>query len=75
MHSAKAEKCEFEKQTIQFLGLIISTNGIAMDPQEESSILEWPALVDKKGIQRFVGFENFYRRFIRGFSIFAPSLN
>ncbi|KAM5191553.1 uncharacterized protein ACMZJ9_000232 [Mantella aurantiaca] len=65
---AKAEKCQFEVQTIQFLGLVISTEGISMDPQKVSAILEWPAPVDKQGIQRFVGFANLYRRFIKGFS-------
>lgn len=45
----KAEKCDFEKVSIQFLGLIISTEGIAMDPQKVKAILEWPAPLDKKG--------------------------
>lgn len=69
----KGEKCEFEKTTIQFLGFIISTKGVAMDPQKVRTIQEWPAPSDKKGIQRFFGFANFYRRFIRGFSsIISP---
>ncbi|KAM5145513.1 uncharacterized protein ACMZJ9_012849 [Mantella aurantiaca] len=70
---AKAEKCQFETQSIQFLGLIISTDGIAMDPQKVLTILE-PTF--KRGIQRFVGFANFYRKFIKGFSgIISPITN
>ncbi|KAM5158255.1 uncharacterized protein ACMZJ9_009526 [Mantella aurantiaca] len=73
---AKADKCQFETQSIQFLGLVISTDGIAMDPQKVYTILEWPAPTYKKGIQRFVGFANFYRTFIKGFSgITSPITN
>lgn len=36
-----------------------------MDPQKVRAIQEWPAPVDKKGVQRCVGFDNFYRRFIK----------
>lgn len=46
------EKCEFKRQSIQFLGL---TEGVKMDPPKVTAILDWPAPVDKKGIQRFVG--------------------
>lgn len=44
---AKAEKRDFEKQTVHFLGLVISADGISMDPQKVTSILEWPAPTDK----------------------------
>ncbi|XP_073465040.1 uncharacterized protein [Aquarana catesbeiana] len=65
---AKAEKCEFEQESIPFLGLIISVEGIKMDPHKVAAILDWPAPTDKKGVQRFIGFANFYRKFIKGFS-------
>ncbi|XP_073459953.1 uncharacterized protein [Aquarana catesbeiana] len=65
----KAEKCDFEKRSIQFLGLIISTDGVAMDPQKVQAILDWPAPFDKKGVQRFVDFANLYRRFVKNFSV------
>lgn len=38
-----------------------------MNPQEVSAIQEWPAPQDKKGVQRFIGFPNFYRRFNQEF--------
>lgn len=70
---AKPEKCDFGQESIHFLGLIISVDGIKMDPSKVSAILDWPTPLDKKGIQRFVGFTNFYRKFIRRFSsIIAP---
>lgn len=39
-----------------------------MDPQKVKAIVDWPGPVDKRGVQRFVGFANFYRIFIKGFS-------
>lgn len=62
---AKHEKCEIERQSIQFLGLVICMAGNKTDPQKVSAILNWPASTDKKVV---VGFANFYRRFIKGFS-------
>lgn len=56
---AKAEKCKFEKETIQFLGMIISTPGISMDPQKVCTILDWPTPADRKGVQRLIGFAIF----------------
>lgn len=44
-----------------------------MDPQKVSAILEWPEPTDRKGTQRFIGFANFYRKFIKNFSaIISP---
>ena len=64
----KLEKCEFEKTTVQFLGYIISPKGLEMDPSKIRAITEWPTPKNVKDIQRFIGFANFYRRFIRNFS-------
>jgi hypothetical protein len=64
----KPEKCEFEKESIEYLGLIISHNHIAMDPVKVAGVLEWPVLVNLKEVQSFVGFLNFYHHFIEGFA-------
>ncbi|XP_073485059.1 uncharacterized protein [Aquarana catesbeiana] len=70
---AKSEKSEYERLSILFLGLIISTDGICMDPQKVAAIINWPAPTDKKGIQRFVGFAKLYRRFVKKIStIISP---
>jgi len=69
-----SNKCEFEKTTIEYLGVIISHNSIAMDPVKIPGITEWPALMNKKEVQSFLGFTNFYRQFIRDFSEHAHPL-
>jgi len=62
------EKCEFCKQRIEYLGLIISENEVSMDPVKVAGVQEWPTLENKMDIQTFLGFMNFYWRFIRDFS-------
>ncbi|KAI2667311.1 Transposon Tf2-9 polyprotein [Labeo rohita] len=71
---AKEEKCEFHRDTISFLGYIISAEGVAMDEKKVNAVLRWPHPSTLKELQRFLGFANFYRRFIRHFSSVAAPL-
>ncbi|SJL19037.1 uncharacterized protein ARMOST_22644 [Armillaria ostoyae] len=64
----KAEKCEFEVLETEYLGVIISEGSICMDPVKLAGIAEWPVPTKKKELQSFLGFANFYRRFIKGYS-------
>ena len=64
----QVDKCEFEKTTIEYLGVIILHNSVAMDPVKIAGIRDWPAPMNKKEVQSFLGFTNFYQRFIQGFS-------
>src|SRR6266567_859505 len=68
------DKCKFERTTVEYLGVIISHNSVAMDPVKVAGIAEWPALTNKKEVQSFLGFTNFYRRFIKDFSEHARPL-
>ena len=63
-----SDKCEFEKTTIKYLGVIISHNSVTMDPVKIASVTEWPTLMNKKEVQSFLRFTNFYQQFIRDFS-------
>uniref|UniRef100_A0A8C5R0W1 ribonuclease H n=1 Tax=Leptobrachium leishanense TaxID=445787 RepID=A0A8C5R0W1_9ANUR len=64
----KIEKSTFEKSSIEFLGYVLSPGHIEMDKAKIKAILDWPTPRDKKMVQQFMGFANFYRRFIRSFS-------
>jgi len=70
----KPEKCEFERTTIEYLGVVISQNSVMMDPAKVAGVSEWPTPTTKKEVQSFLGFVNFYRRFIEDFSHVARPL-
>jgi len=62
------KKCKFETTEVTYLGMIVSTSGVKMDPLKVQCILDWQAPTTVKDVQGFLGFSNFYRRFIKGFS-------
>ncbi|SJL18393.1 uncharacterized protein ARMOST_21981 [Armillaria ostoyae] len=64
----KAEKCEFEVLETEYLGVIISEDQVRMDPVKLAGIAEWPTPTKKKELQSFLGFTNFYRKFIKNYS-------
>ncbi|HEV7736662.1 MAG TPA: reverse transcriptase domain-containing protein, partial [Chlamydiales bacterium] len=71
----KPEKCLFDRLEIPYLGVIISENRIRMDPAKVKGVTEWPVPRAKKQLQAFLGFLNFYRRFIKDFSKVAHPLH
>src|SRR6266567_6748279 len=68
------KKCEFSVTRTKYLGFIISTEGIEVDPDKVSVIQQWQAPTTVRGIQSFLGFCNFYRRFIRDYGVIAKPL-
>jgi len=68
------EKCEFHQKQIEYLGLVILENKVAMDPVKVARVCDWPTLENRTDIQTFIGFVNFYRCFIWDFSTIARSL-
>jgi hypothetical protein len=64
----KAEKCEFNTTKTEFLGFIVSPDGVGMAPSKVTAVTEWPLPRSVKELQQFLGFANFYRRFIPGYS-------
>ena len=70
----KPSKCEFHQTETEYLGFIISQEGIKVDPVKTKAVRTWAKPTLKKEIQSFLGFCNFYRRFIEGFSKIAKPL-
>ncbi len=70
----KTEKCEFHKSTIHFLGYIVTPAGVQMDQRKVEAVRNWPQPTTIKEMQRFLGFANFYRRFIAHYSQQAAPL-
>ncbi len=70
----KAEKCVFHASSVSFLGSVVSAEGIGMDPAKVRAVMDWPVPDSRTALQRFLGFANFYRRFIHNFSQVATPL-
>jgi hypothetical protein len=64
----KPEKCEFHQQEVKYLGLIISMEGIKMDPKKIHTVQDWEPPSNLKDVPAFLGFTNFYHRFVRNYS-------
>ena len=71
---AKIEKCEFDREEMTFVGFLVSKSGIGMDPAKVAAILEWPTPKTVKEVQSFLGFANFYRKFITHYSSLTSPL-
>lgn len=71
----RPSKCTFYQDSIEFLGFIISKGKVEMDPSKVAAIKEWKTPKSVHQIQSFLGFANFYRRFIKDFSKIAAPLN
>lgn len=70
----KISKCEWHTQRTEFLGYIVSPNGISIDPERAKTAQDWPEPRTVRDIRVFLGFMNYYRRFIANFSRIALPL-
>ncbi len=59
---------------MEYLRVIISENSIHMDPIKIAGIAEWPMPMKKKELQSFLGFMNFYQKFIKNYSKVVKAL-
>ncbi len=69
----KLDKTQFHVQEVEFLGFIVTSEGMKMDKAKVESVTSWPAPTSVKEVQSFLGFANYYRKFIKDYSkIAAP---
>jgi hypothetical protein len=71
----KAKKCEFCQTRIEYLGMIIEEKKISMDAVKLGGIRDWPVPTMLKQTRSFLGFGNFYQKFIFYYSELAQPLN
>ncbi len=70
---ANLKKCQFHEDGVRFLGFVILAQGIKIKEEKIEVVRNWPESQSVRDIQVFLGFANFYRRFIKNFSkIAAP---
>ena len=65
---AKLEKCSFDQHQVDILGYTVSSTGISMDPVKVQTFLVWQTPQSVRGVQYFLGFANFYRKFLKDYS-------
>lgn len=71
---AKISKCQFGVRSVDYLGHIISGQGVQADPSKLEAIREWPAPNSLIALLPFLGLTGFYRRFVRHYASIASPL-
>ena len=71
---AKKSKCLWAQSQVEYLGHIVSADGIRMDPRKSGAVRDWPTPVNLQELRKFLGLTNYFRNFISRFSILAVPL-
>ena len=71
---AKLSKCDFWLKEVSFLGHIVSSEGIRVDPTKIEAVVNWKPPRNVTEVRSFLGLAGYYRRFMRGFSVVASPL-
>lgn len=62
----KKKKCAFGQSRIEYLGRIVSKNGVEADPSKIRYIVDWPIPANVKALRRFLGLIGYYKKFVLG---------
>lgn len=71
---AKRKKCEFGKSRVRYLGHIVGSGELRVDPDKVAPVMDWPVPTSIKHVQQFLGFCNYYNRFVQQFAAHAAPL-
>ena len=70
----KLSKCQFGVLSVGYLGYLISSEGVVVDPAKIQVVHNWPVPTSPKGVHGFLGLAGYYRKFVWGFGIIAAPL-
>ena len=71
----KPSKCHFFKHQVEFLGHIVSQDGVSTDPHKVEAVKEWPIPRRVRDVRAFLGLTGYYRRFIQNYGEIAKPLH
>ncbi len=71
----KPSKCEFFKTEVNYLGHMVSEQGVHTDHEKTAALATWPKPTSVKSLRSFLGFTGYYRRFIKGYAKIVKPLN
>lgn len=63
----KLTKCYFDQSSVEYLGHIVSTTGVAVNPEKVQCMLEWPKHTTIKALRGFIGLTGYYHKFVVGY--------